>query len=223
MLRAVLLDLDGTLVDSLPDLAAAANRVLAELGAPAHAAADYRGFIGRGVAVLMERALPPGSSPEMVQRAVELMREDYSRSWAVATRPYAGVQDMLDSMRRAGLSLAVLSNKPHEFTEQFAEAFFPAGTFDHVLGASPDRPHKPDPAPALELARRLEADPAECALLGDSAVDALTARAAGMAAVGALWGYRGKGELLEAGAEYLAESPAEAKRILLELAGHELA
>ncbi len=216
-LGAVLLDLDGTLVDSLPDLAAAANRALARLDMPGHAVEDYRAFIGHGVSVLMHRALPADADPELLKRAVEHMREDYARSWAETTAPYAGVLDMLESLRGARLKLAILSNKPHEFTVRFAERFFPAGTFDAVLGARADRPKKPDPAPALDLARDLGVDPAVCALLGDSDVDVLTARAASMLPVAALWGYRAREQLLEAGAELLADTPVEAGRMIVEM------
>ena len=208
--RAVIFDLDGTLLDTLDDIANAANRVLAARNFPAHPNSIYRAFIGDGVVKLMLRALPPTHQDEATVKAcVEAYTREYERSWNVATRPYPGVPELLDALTAWGMPLAVLSNKPDHFTQRCVSELLPAGRFKVVLGASERFPRKPDPAAALEIARRLAVAPAECVLVGDSGVDMQTARAAGMRGVAALWGFRGREELLRDGAQHFLAQPAD--------------
>lgn len=208
--KAVVFDLDGTLLDTLDDLADSANRVLAGCGFPVHPVAAYRYFVGDGLLILIERILPESKrTPAVIQRVAAEFKEDYSRNWHVQSRMYDGIDVMLDGLEQAGLQLAILSNKPHEFTCLCVEQMLPLWTFDPLLGARPDVAKKPDPAGAIEIATRLQLDPAEILYLGDTATDMKTAIGAGMYPVGALWGFRTAEELKQSGAARLIESPPQ--------------
>ena len=208
--RAIIFDLDGTLLDTLDDIANAANRVLAARSFPIHPNPDYRAFIGEGVVKLMLRALPEACQDvATVQACVGAYVQEYERTWNALTKPYAGVPEMLDALVIRGLKLAVLSNKPDHFTQRCVGELLAKWTFGVVLGASDKFPRKPDPASALETAKRLGVPPAECLYVGDSGIDMQTARAAGMCAVGALWGFREQEELLQDGAQHLIHKPSE--------------
>jgi phosphoglycolate phosphatase len=213
--RAAIFDLDGTLLDTLDDIANAANHVLAARGFPTHPNPNYRAFIGEGVVKLMLRALPETHQDEAtVQACVGTYVQEYERTWNAQTKPYAGVPEMLDALVVRGLKLAVLSNKPDHFTQRCVDELLARWAFDVVLGASDKFPRKPNPASAIEIARRLGMPPSECLYVGDSGVDMQTALAAGMFAVGALWGFRDKPELLKAGAQLLIEKPGEVLHFL---------
>ncbi len=214
--RAVLFDLDGTLLDTLDDLADAMNRVLAARGCPIHDVDAYRRFVGDGVDLLAERALPPERrSAASVADVVSAMRVDYARSWAVKTRPYPGLDAVLDALVARAVPLAVLSNKPHGFTVAMVAHFLCRWPFRSVQGLADDAPRKPDPTSALAIAAGLGVGPASCWFVGDSAVDVETARRAGMTSVGVTWGFRGEDELRAAGATHLARTPAELASILV--------
>jgi phosphoglycolate phosphatase len=214
--RAVLFDLDGTLLDTLDDIADAANAVLEGEGFPTHPAGDFRKFIGEGVAVLFRRALPAGigDDPAFVGRLVEAFREEYGRCWNVKTRPYEGIPELLDALTVRGLALALLSNKPDDFTRLCAGAYLDRWPFRVVLGARDGVPRKPDPAGAFEVAGRLELPPSAIVYVGDSAVDIETARRAGMVPVGVSWGFRPVEELREAGAVAVIDRPGDLLAVL---------
>lgn len=207
--EAVIFDLDGTLLDTLADLAESANAALQAVGAPPHPLASYRQLVGGGVRRLMERALPEHRRDDAtVAAAVEAMRAQYALRWAATSRPYPGIPALLDALAAQGVPVGVLSNKPHDFTVKMVAALLAPWAFRAVAGAQPGVPLKPDPASALALADALGVPPARCALVGDSDVDMLTARAAGMRAVGAAWGFRGPEELVAAGADLLLHRPS---------------
>lgn len=213
--KAVLFDLDGTLLDTLEDLGDAVNRVLAKKGFPTHAMEAYRYFVGDGSAMLIQRALPPEArSEEMLQSCLKAFLEDYGQHWKVKTQPYPGVADMLDALTAQGLRLAVLSNKFHEFTQKCVRQLLPRWTFDIVFGQRPDVPRKPDPAGAREVASLLHIPPMDFVYLGDTAIDMITATAAGMYPVGVLWGFRPGKELQDAGARVLLEQPLDVLEVL---------
>jgi phosphoglycolate phosphatase len=208
--RAVLFDLDGTLLDTLADIAHSANAVLSGLGVPTHPDDDYRRFIGDGVATLFLRALPPeAAEPDVVERCIAAFRDEYGRSWNVRTRPYDGVPELLDALTARGLLLSMLSNKPDEFTRRCAEEYLSRWPFRVVLGQRAGVPRKPDPAGAVEVAGRLRVDASEVVYVGDSSVDMETARRAGMPAVGVAWGFRPVEELWASGAQAVIEHPSE--------------
>lgn len=213
--KAILFDLDGTLLDTLEDLATAANRALGTLGLPAHPTDAYRVFVGDGLRTLAERILPDEQcSAAQVDALVAAFEREYSRTWNERTAPYAGVPEMLDRLTGEGYRLSVLSNKPDAFTRLCVEQLLPHWTFAPLYGQRPGVPKKPDPAAALAIAAELGLDPAEVLYLGDTATDMHTARAAGMAVVGVLWGFRTADELRAAGARHLITHPGELAPLL---------
>jgi len=213
--RAVVFDLDGTLLDSLQDIAAAANRALQDEGLPTYDLAAYRYLVGEGVRVLMERAIPPAlRTSQQVERCIERFGLYYGESWNVHTRPYPGITALLAALQQRRIATAVLSNKPHEFTQKCVHYFFPEHSFDIVLGYREHIPRKPDPAAAQEICRYLGLSPGEVIFLGDTCIDIQTARAAGMYAVGATWGFRDEQELRAAGAQRIIAAPEELLAVL---------
>jgi phosphoglycolate phosphatase len=209
-LKAVLFDLDGTLLDTLDDIADAVNQVLADRGLPTHKREAYRWFIGDGSRVLITRALPADRrSDEDIDNGLAAFKDCYGRNWHQATRPYEGITRLVDMLRAAGTPMAVVSNKPHAFTETCCRHFFPELPFDFVIGQQDGRPVKPDPYQALQAATHLRMPPSDCLFLGDSGVDMETARQAGMFPVAALWGFRRRDELEAAGAAACITHPRE--------------
>lgn len=208
--RAVLFDLDGTLLDTIEDLADSMNAVLDKFGFPVHDIKEYKYFIGDGIANLVRRALPPESrSEETINCCVDAMRQEYGRRWADKTCPYRGIPELLDGLHARGLKMAVLSNKLDEVTKLVVAKLLPRWKFEFVLGERPLVPKKPNPAAALEIARLMNIRPCEFLYLGDTSIDMKTANAAGMYAVGALWGFREAGELTAGGAKILIENPVD--------------
>lgn len=206
-MKAFIFDLDGTLLDSLEDLANAANAVLAEAGYPTHPLNAYRNFVGNGLETLVRRTLPEGEAERMgdagIRDLVEKARSVYGATWHVKSRPYPGVPETLQGLALRGVALGVLSNKPHPWTVEIMRHFFSDISFAVVRGALPHVPLKPDPTAALEVARELDMAPDQCAFVGDSNVDMHTAVRAGMIPVGVTWGFRDVEELRSAGAQHL--------------------
>jgi phosphoglycolate phosphatase len=208
--QAVLFDLDGTLLDTLADLGNAMNRVLAARGFPTHPLDAYCYFVGEGARVLVTRALPEDRrDAATIESCLAAFAADYDQNWQVETQPYPGVAELLDALTARGLKLAVLSNKPHEFTVRCVSQLLPHWRFDAVLGQRERTPRKPDPAGAFEIAAWLKIPPTNFLYLGDTFVDMETARAAGMFPVGVLWGFRPVEELQASGAQVLIARPGE--------------
>ena len=207
----VIFDLDGTLADSLADIAGAMNRTLQAHGFPLHPVSAYRTFVGEGVRKLAERALPPGT--EAVRDTfIARYQADYDAHLLDQTRLFPGIPGVLDGLRAAGVPVAVLSNKPDPSTRRLVEALCSRWEFRAVSGERSGVPRKPDPASALALADELRVPPERVVLVGDTLVDVLTARAASMRPVGVLWGFR-PAEVLASGAE-AAATGEELARIL---------
>jgi len=207
---AVIFDLDGTLLDTLNDLAQSVNRALAALGCPGHPVEAYRNFIGNGARTLVARALPEERRDrETIERCLRAFHDDYRKCWRDTTRPYPGIPEMLDGVGARGLRTAVFSNKPHEFTVLCVREMLGRFTFDVVLGQRDGAPLKPDPTVAVQIAERLGVPSRAILYLGDSGADMKTARAAGMFPVGVLWGFRTADELRAGGARALIRRPAE--------------
>ncbi|MCL7488277.1 MAG: HAD family hydrolase [Desulfobulbaceae bacterium] len=214
-MKAVIFDLDGTLLDTLEDLADAGNQVLAAAGLPVHPVESYRYFVGDGLVALIRRILPEERrSDEEVLRMTQAFREVYAVNWNAKTRLYTGVDTLLSGLQENGVAMNVLSNKPHDFTRICVREFLGRWTFAHVLGNREGLAKKPDPAGALEIAGKLGLAPSHILYVGDTATDMKTAVAAGMYAVGALWGFRTAGELEESGAACLAQRPEEVLELL---------
>ena len=211
--RAVLFDLDGTLADTLADIANATNRALAVLGCPTHPLAAYRYFVGDGTRNLCLRVLP-ADRQHLVNDALRLMRTHYEAHCFDETRLYPGIPELVAALHQRGLKLAVLSNKPDAFTKQMIERYFRPSPFDIVRGQMADVPLKPDPTAARQVAAELGMAPNQWLYLGDTNTDMRTAHNAGMRAVGVLWGFRERKELLDSGAQVLVATPAEVLTLL---------
>jgi phosphoglycolate phosphatase len=212
--RAAIFDLDGTLLDSVEDIAASMNRSLAAMGYPTHPLHAYNYFIGEGVKRLVERALPPEARDDAsVETFLAGYRRDYMENWNVHTTIYDGIPAFLADMVAANIPMGILSNKPHEATVKCVDHFFPDIPFVYVAGQRDELPRKPDPTVALDIARRMNASPTDCAFVGDTATDMQTATAASMFAAGVSWGFRTETELRENGAQWIGHHPADLRQL----------
>ncbi len=213
--KAVLFDLDGTLVDTIDDIGNAVNRVLSNKGFTKHTISTYRQFVGDGSKNLITRALPEEHrNKNLISACLKEFVEDYSRNIVVKTRPYDGIPEMLDVLKVQGLKFAVLSNKPDSLTKKCVSTILSKWDFDVVLGQRDSVPLKPDPHGAFEVAKKLAIPPANFLYLGDTAVDMKTAVSAGMFPVGVLWGFRTLKELKENGARAIIDEPLKVIDIL---------
>ena len=214
--RAILFDLDGTLLDTLEDLADSMNSVLKAHGFPTHPDDAYRYFVGDGVVKLVSRSLPESArdNDALVSGCVEAMGCEYSQRWAQKTRLYEGIAPLLNELEQMGLKKAILSNKPHELTQAMTQHYLKRWHFDVALGAQDSFPRKPDPRGAWIVAKSLATAPEEFLYVGDTNTDMQTADAAGMFAAGVLWGFRTEQELRESGARALVRRPLEMLSLL---------
>lgn len=212
--RAVLFDLDGTLLDTLEDIAAAMNAVFGRRGYRPLTLDECRLMVGEGMETLVRRAVRPEDAGDAAAAAiVREFREAYAGAWRAHSRPYPGVPGLLEGLKARGVRTAVLSNKSHPFTEEMTRALLPFD-FDVVRGAFPGFPYKPDPAAALAVAAEMGLRPAEFAFVGDTRIDMETALAAGMFPVGVRWGFRDASELERAGAAVLLAEPGDLIAVL---------
>lgn len=209
--KAVIFDLDGTLVDSLADLSDSVNLMLESYGFPTHEIEQYRYFVGNGSKKLMERTLPrdKAASAEFVEEALVKYKAIYKERLLEKTRPYNGVRELLAELKSRGIPLAVCTNKHNDAALTIVKILFAPGTFEEVLGDRPGFPKKPNPATPLEIASHLGVKPDEVAYLGDTSVDMETAVHAGFLPVGVLWGFRPEEELVKSGAKVLLKAPLE--------------
>jgi phosphoglycolate phosphatase len=208
--RAAIFDLDGTLLDTIDDIAGAMNRVLSARGYETYGIEKYKLLVGDGIEEMVRRALAPrflGAAE--IDAVIREYRREYDASWRAHSRPYPGVPELLMKLRRRGVRTAVLSNKSHPFTVAMTAELLPGCRFDVIRGAKPGVPLKPDPEPALLVAAEMGVAPAEVLFLGDTKVDMKTAVAAGMFPAGALWGFRSEAELRSNGAAALVDSPLD--------------
>ncbi len=210
MFDTYLFDLDGTLIDSLDDLADTCNYILAEAGLPTHPVAAYRYFVGNGAYKLAERMLPEEMrDAETIARFKAAFDRRYSDHALDKTRPYPGILETAAALKARGARLAVLSNKPDPFVRRLCAALFPAGTFDAVCGQRDGVAAKPAPDGVFAILAELSVEREQALFIGDSDVDIRTARNAGLKSAGAVWGFRGREELVRAGADFLLNSAGE--------------
>ncbi|MBP2655560.1 MAG: HAD-superfamily hydrolase, subfamily variant 3 [Firmicutes bacterium] len=211
---ACIFDLDGTLINSLEDLAASTNYALKKLGFPSHNIDNYRYFIGHGVTKLLEVTLPEDARiPEVIDKARKLFDEYYSTHYLDTTKPYDGIIMLIDELREKDLKLAVVSNKPHNYVEKIINSLF-SDKFDTFLGQRPGVPRKPDPTGIFDACLKLGVKSENCLYLGDSGLDMQTAVAAGAFPLGVLWGFRDRNELESYGAKAVISNPAELLEII---------
>jgi phosphoglycolate phosphatase len=208
--EAVIFDMDGTLLDTIEDIADSMNAVLIRLGFPPHSLDSYRDFVGDGIEALAMRSLPEGHrKAQTIELSVDAMKKEYGLRWSVKSRPFKGISELLDGLTEMGMGLSILSNKLDSFTKAMAASLLPSWKFAEVRGLCPDVPRKPDPTGARICADRMGVNPQHCIFVGDSSIDMDTAGRAGMAAFGALWGYQNMQKLIDHGAKVLLEQPED--------------
>ncbi len=210
-MKAVLFDLDGTLTNTLQDIATAMNRALRMNGLPEYPTDAYRYLVGNGAKILAQRAV--GDRQELAGKVQQDYQAYYETHNQVTTKPYDGVPEMLHALSQMGLKLCVLSNKPHADTCHVVAHYFSDIAFAQVRGQMEGVPVKPDPTGALAIAESLGIAPKDFLYLGDTAVDMHCAGNAGMCSVGVKWGFRDEKELREAGAAYVIDTPMQAVEI----------
>ena len=211
--RAFFFDLDGTLLDTLADIACACNAALRSAGLPEQKLERYRNWVGAGFPNTVSSALGPHAANEdLVITLVSRARAYYAAHIADHTRPYPGICDALFALSAQGISLGVLSNKPEDLVLELLRRFFPDIPFTAAHGAAPGRPLKPDPAFALAMLAKLALEPQHCAYVGDSDVDIRLGLACGLYPVGVAWGFRGTSELVQAGAPLILRETSQLAR-----------
>lgn len=203
----LILDLDGTLVDSLTGITASLNHSLAEHNQATHPPSAVRNFVGDGVVMLVRRALGEAHEPTLAASIIDSFKKHYDASWQNGTHAYEGITEALETLIETDYPLAVLSNKPHAFTTAMTARVFPEIKFAAVLGQRDGIPHKPEPQGALEIAKMTGYAPQDCIVIGDSTMDLETARRAGMRAIAVTWGYHDRNRLIEAGATHMIDHP----------------
>ena len=209
--EAAIFDLDGTLVNSLDDLADSANATLRAHSFPVHEVEAYRYFVGDGTRKLMERILPQKHAADttFVEQFMSEYKDCYAQNLLQKTKPYDGIMEMLAELRRRGIPMAVCTNKHQSAAETIVEALFPHDTFWEIIGDQEGLPRKPDPQKVLRIMKNFGVTGEQTAYFGDTSVDMDTARNAGAFAVGVLWGFRAREELVAHGADILLTHPME--------------
>ena len=216
MYRTVIFDLDGTLLNTIADLAGAGNWVCRQNGWPEHSEEAFARMVGNGIPTLVSRFAPEGCrSPLMLANALAQFMNYYAAHTMDATVPYEEIPALLERMKGAGIQMAVYSNKADEFSQTIVAHYFP-DTFALVQGKLPGVPVKPDPTGVLGLLEKLEASQEEVLFVGDSDVDIQTARNARLKACGVTWGFRGREDLIAAGADVLADTVEQLETIIFE-------
>ena len=210
MIKTILFDLDGTLLNTIDDLADAGNWVCAQHGWPTFSVEQFKHMVGNGIPKLVERFSPAEArTPEHLTATLAEFTARYDAHKEDKTAPYPGIPELVDALNAAGIQTAVFSNKADPLCGKFIEHYFGAGKFALVRGSRPNVPTKPDPTGVYALMADLGAKPETTLFVGDSDVDILTGHNAGLPAVGALWGFRGEAELSAAGADALAAVPGD--------------
>ncbi len=209
--KAAIFDLDGTLIDSLADLADSANEMLAGFGFPRHDLDKYRYFVGNGSRKLIERCLPAEKAADsaFVDEALAKYKLCYDRNLTHKTVCYEGIMDMLTALQAKHIPLGICTNKHQSAADIIVDKLFPKDMFVSVIGDCKDMPRKPDPKKVLLIAAKMGVKPAEVAYFGDTSVDMDTANNAGMLPIGVTWGFRPQEELVEHGAKILLDTPME--------------
>lgn len=216
MRKLAFFDMDGTLLDTLSDIAAACNYALAEGGFPAHEVEEYKAFVGHGPIYLVENALPADARDEaVIVLTRRIFEEYYSEHSMDLTKPYGGAADMLKTVRSAGLKTVIYSNKPHASVAPLAELFF-GGLYDYAVGFRDGIPPKPEPDTGLEILRRFDVAAGDSAYIGDSDVDMQTAKNIGAYAIGVTWGFRTKNDLINGGADIIIDKMSELAKIVID-------
>lgn len=215
MYQNVIFDLDGTLLNTIDDLADAANWVCVNHGWPTHTVEEYKQYVGNGMTKLAQRFVPTDwRTPAGIKQILDEFMPYYDAHKEDKTAPYPGIPDLLHELKRAGVNIAVLSNKAHSLVPSILENYFP-GVFSYTQGAVDGIPTKPDPTLLHRLMKEMGASQESTLFVGDSNVDVRTAKNGGLTCCGVLWGFRGREELEQEGADFLAENTDELKQLIL--------
>ena len=212
--QAVILDMDGTVLDTLDDLCDSINHSLAEFSLPSVSREHVRQCLGNGAAFLVSHSIPAGSSPELEADVLAFYKPWYDAHCLIKTAPYEGILPMMQSLKEQGLRLAIISNKPDRAVQELSDAFFP-GLLELSVGESPSVRRKPAPDTVLTAASQIGLSVDQCVYVGDSEVDLQTARNAGMDCISVTWGFRDETQLIEAGASVLVRTPEDLESLLL--------
>ena len=210
--KTIIFDLDGTLIDSLEDIAVCMNQVLKELNLPTHEMNDYKYFVGGGISILVDNslnALNKEITDELKEKVTQRFKEIYDQKLHLKTKAYDGIYELLDELVSLDCNIGILSNKPHEFTVQYANSLFSKYNIKEVHGQKSDVPKKPDPIAAISIANSFNIPCEEIYFVGDTMVDMQTAVNANMIGIGVLWGFRDEKELMENGATFIVKHPLD--------------
>lgn len=208
MIEAVVFDLDGTLLNTITGIQYAVNTVLKRYGYPEHTESFYKSAIGWGMKSLVTESIP-GTCTIPLEVIIENVKDEYDRTWQSGTVIYEGIPEILDSLKKSKIPIAILSNKPIKYVVKSVDAFFDQWTFYPVIGESSDIPKKPDPYSLHMIACALQVPVENILMIGDSAIDIETAIAAKAQHAGALWGFKDEAELVNAGAQHNLSYPGE--------------
>jgi phosphoglycolate phosphatase len=208
-IKAIIFDLDGTLIDSIPDIADAANQLMRNYNFPVHDISSYTEWIGHGALRLIERAVPGNQSEAFHRELLKEYLEIYNGNCTSKTRLYPGIDKILRYLNEHNISISILTNKPHAITLNVYKYYLSIWKFEFVLGQSDEYPKKPNPAAALDMAAKLNSDPGEILFIGDSDTDIKTAVNAGMVPLGVTWGYGTESSMVHAGATYMMKNVEE--------------
>ena len=211
MKRAAIFDLDGTLINSLEDLHDAVNAMLKSYDYPQRSLDEVRRFVGNGSRLLMKRSLPDEKKNDerFIDEALAKYKIFYEQNLTNKTRPYAGILQMLETLKQKHIPLGICTNKHHEAAVEIVEKLFPADTFQKVIGDQKNLPRKPDPTKVLLIAESFGVKPSDVAYFGDSSVDIETAINANFLPIGVTWGFRDESELIESGAKIILHKPED--------------
>ena len=208
-IKAIIFDLDGTLIDSIPDIADAANQLMVNHNYPIHDTSSYVKWIGHGALKLLKRAVPDNIDDAYLKKLLSEYLEIHTGNCTNKTSLYPGINKILDYLNEQNISISILTNKPHALTLKVFEHYLKKWKFDFVLGQMQDYPKKPDPGRAFEIADKLKCQTQEMMFVGDSDTDMKTGTAAGMIPLGVTWGYGTESSILGAGAKYLMNNTKE--------------
>lgn len=216
-MKACIFDLDGTLTDTLESLVYSVNESLKEMGLSAISESQCESFVGNGARYLMERSLEAAGDmgAARIEEAMQVYGKIFGANCTYHVTPYDGIPEMLNALKKNGVRLAVLSNKPHSQTVNVVQTIFGKECFDYIQGQTDSIPRKPDPAGVYYLIEKMGVPKTECLYIGDSEVDIATGKAAGVKSIGVEWGFRSRQVLVDAGAEYIISAPDQLLQFII--------